>query len=70
MKTRRQFKKKRYNKNKSSKKTKTSKGWVTAVDRAQETLKRTGSLKQARKALRLQAFQNARKLFGSVGEKL
>ena len=44
------------------------KGWVTAVDAAERTLKHTGSLKMARNALRLQAYQNARKLFGSSGE--
>jgi len=44
------------------------KGWVTAVDAAERTLKRTGSLKMARSALRLQAYQNARKLFGSSAE--
>jgi hypothetical protein len=44
------------------------KGWVTAVDAAERTLKRTGSLKLARNALRLQAYQNARKLFGSSAE--
>jgi hypothetical protein len=47
-----------------------NKKWVTAVDAAQDTLNKTGSLKKARNALRLQAYQNARKLFGSVGEKL
>ena len=41
------------------------KGWVTAVDAAERTLRHTGSLKKARSALRLQAYQNARKLFGS-----
>jgi hypothetical protein len=44
------------------------KGWVTAVDAAERTLKHTGSLKMARNALRLQAYQNARKLFGSSSE--
>jgi hypothetical protein len=46
------------------------KSWVTAVDAAERTLKRTGSLKMARNALRLQAYQNARKLFGSSSEHL
>ena len=46
------------------------KGWVTAVDAAQRTLRQTGSLKMARNALRLQAYQNARKLFGSSSEHL
>lgn len=39
---------------------------MTAVDAAQATLKKTGSLSQARMALRLQASKNARKLFGSI----
>jgi hypothetical protein len=51
-----------------SKKSKSGKKWVSAVDAAHATLKKTGSLNQARAALRIQAFQNARKLFGSVGE--
>jgi len=46
-----------------------SKKWTTAVDAAQETLKKTGSLSKARMALRIQAAQNARKLFGSIGER-
>ena len=72
MKTRRQFKKKRHHKSKKnySHKKSSQKRWVTAVDAAQSTLRRTGSLQQARKALRLQAYQNARKLFGSTGESL
>ena len=45
---------------------KSSKKWVTAVDAAQATLRKTGSLSKARMALRVQAAQNARKLFGSV----
>ena len=52
-----------------SKKSKTHKKWTTAVDAAQSALKKTGSLSKARTALRLQAYQNARKLFGSVGER-
>jgi hypothetical protein len=46
-----------------------SKRWTTAVDAAQTTLKKTGSLSKARIALRIQAAQNARKLIGSIGEK-
>ena len=46
------------------------KGWVTAVDAAERTLRHTGSLNMARNALRLQAYQNARKLFGSSSEHL
>lgn len=54
---------------KKVKKNKKTKRWTTAVDAAQSALKKTGSLSKARVALRLQAYQNARKLFGSVGEK-
>ena len=53
-------------KSRKNKRTK-SKSWMTAVDAAQETLKRTGSLSKARMALRIQAAKNARKLFGYVG---
>ena len=65
MKTKRNkmLKKRKSRKNKHSK----SKSWTTAVDAAQKTLNRTGSLSKARLALRLQAAKNARKLFGSVG---
>ena len=55
--------------NKKIKKQKKTKKWRTAVDAAQIALKKTGSLSKARIALRLQAYQNARKLFGSFGEK-
>jgi hypothetical protein len=54
---------------KKVKKNKKTKRWTTAVDAAQSALKKTGSLSKARTALRLQAYQNARKLFGSVSEK-
>jgi|LakMenE18May11ns_1017448.scaffolds.fasta_scaffold8779749_2 hypothetical protein len=66
MKTKRNkmLKKRKTRKNKHSK----SKKWVTAVDAAQITLKKTGSLLKARMALRAQASRNARKLFGSVGQ--
>jgi hypothetical protein len=56
-------------KNKSKKSKTHKKKWTTAVDAAQSALKKTGSLSKARTALRLQAYQNARKLFGSVGER-
>ncbi len=46
---------------------KTGKNWVTAIDAASKTLKKTGSISKARKSLRKQALTNARKLFGSVG---
>ena len=53
-------------KSRRHKRTKSSKKWVTAVDAAQATLTKTGSLTKARAMLRIQAAQNARKLFGSV----
>jgi ribosomal protein L9 len=52
----------KFKKNKSRK----AKHWTTAVDAAQAALKKTGSLSKARIALRMQAAQNARKLFGSI----
>ena len=59
--------------NKMSRKTKTSKNkhrktkkWVTAIEAAQQTLKKTGSINKARAMLRLQAAKNSRKLFGSI----
>lgn len=42
------------------------KKWQTAIKAAQDTLKKTGSLKKANLALKKQALFNARKLFGSV----
>ena len=45
-----------------------SKKWLTAIDAAQETLTKTGSLGKARQALHKQALFNARKMFGSVGK--
>ena len=42
------------------------KGWTTAIDAAQKTLKKTGSIVKARAMLRAQAAKNARKLFDSV----
>lgn len=45
-----------------------SKKWTTAIDAAQASLKKTGSLKKAKTALRVQALSNARKLFGSIGK--
>jgi hypothetical protein len=46
---------------------KTGKKWVTAIDAANKTLSKTGSIKAARSSLKKQALTNARKLFGSVG---
>jgi hypothetical protein len=48
-------------------KNKTGKKWVTAIDAASITLKKTGSLSAAKQSLKNQALYNARKLFGSVG---
>ena len=67
MSTRRYFKIKR--KNASTKKRyggKSGKKWTTAIDAAQGTLKKTGSMKEAKHSLRKQALSNARKLFGSI----
>jgi hypothetical protein len=44
--------------------------WTTAIDAAQTTLKKTGSLDKAKQVLKSQALVNARKLFGSVGEQM
>lgn len=46
---------------------KTGKKWTTAIEAAQKTLTKTGSLTAAKKTLKKQALTNARKLFGSVG---
>ncbi len=46
---------------------KTGKKWTTAIEAAQSTLSKTGSLQAAKKSLRKQALTNARKLFGAVG---
>ena len=45
---------------------KSGKKWVTAIDAASSTLKKTGSINAARKSLKKQALFNARKLFGSI----
>lgn len=63
----RSLKKKIYSrKNYGGKKSKTGKKWTTAIDAAQKTLTKTGSLEAARKSLKKQALFNARKLFGSI----
>jgi hypothetical protein len=49
---------------------KKGKKWTTAIDAAQKTLKKTGSLKKAKNSLRSQALSNARKLFGTVGKSI
>lgn len=53
---------KRKNKSKSSTK------WITAIEAAQKSLEKTGSVSKANKALKEQALLNARKIFGSVGK--
>lgn len=45
---------------------KSGKKWITAIDAAQQTLRKTGDIEAARKSLRKQALTNARKLFGSI----
>jgi hypothetical protein len=62
------FNKHNYSKKKTKKGGKEGKKWVTAYKKASKTLKNTGSLKQAKVALKKQALANARKLFGSVGK--
>lgn len=45
---------------------KSGKQWTTAIEAAQNTLKKTGSINAAKESLRKQALSNARKLFGSI----
>ncbi len=47
---------------------KKGKKWTTAIDAAQKTLEKTGSLSKAKASLRSQALANARKLFGTIGK--
>jgi len=49
-----------------TRRTKSGKKWITALEAARNTLHKTGSLKSAKKSLRKQALINARKLFGSL----
>jgi hypothetical protein len=66
MKTKYNKSKKTY-RNKTSKRGKSKNGkWTTAIEAAQSTLSKTGSLTKAHLALKKQALFNARKLFGSV----
>lgn len=51
---------------KNRRRNKTGKKWTTAIEAAQKTLNKTGSLQAARKSLKKQALTNARKLFGAV----
>jgi hypothetical protein len=46
---------------------KPGKKWVTAIEAAKKTLKKSRSLAAASETLRQQALTNARKLFGSIG---
>jgi len=57
----------RTRKMRGGKKTKTGKKWTTAIEAASQTLQKTGSITAAKKSLKKQALNNARKLFGSVG---
>ena len=51
---------------KTGKHSKSGKKWTTAIEAAQETLKKTNNLEAAQSSLRKQALYNARKLFGSI----
>jgi hypothetical protein len=66
MRTRRNKKYLKRGKRSQSRKHRGGKKWTTAIEAAQETLSKTGSLDKARSSLRKQALTNARKLFGSV----
>jgi hypothetical protein len=61
---------KKYNKHTRKHGGKKGKKWITAIDAAQDTLKKTGSLTKAKASLRSQALSNARKLFGTVGKSI
>ena len=66
MHTRRRHRKTHNRKMRGGKRNKTGKKWTTAIEAAQKTLSKTGSLQAAKKSLRKQALTNARRLFGSV----
>jgi hypothetical protein len=66
MSTRRYKTKKSLTRKRRGRKSKSGKKWVTAIEAAQNTLIKTGSLTSARNSLRKQALLNARKLFGAV----
>ena len=70
MATKRYLKRKKRGGKKTMKNKKTKKQWTTAIDAAQNTLTKTGSLSKAKQVLKTQALVNARKLFGSVGEQM
>jgi len=61
-------KKNKNSKNRTMRKNKPGKKWITAISAAENELKRTGSVQKARLTLRKQALTNARKLFGSIGK--
>lgn len=54
----------------TNKRRKSGKHWVTVVGAAESTLRRTGSYEKARQTLKNQALSNARRLFGSIDERL
>jgi len=64
---RHRIRKNRTKKKYGGKNLKSGKKWVTAISAAKKTLKKTGSVNDAKKTLNKQALSNARKLFGSVG---
>ena len=66
MSTKRRKSKKNIKAKSTPKKSWGGKKWKTAMDAAKGTLKKTGSLNEAKKSLRKQALMNARKLFGSI----
>ena len=70
MATRRFIKNRRHNRKTrkvgGKKKSKTGKKWISAIEAAQTTLKKTGNLEAAKISLKKQALYNARKLFGSI----
>jgi hypothetical protein len=55
-------------KNRRTQKNRSGKKWQTAIEAAQTTLTKTGSLNKARITLRKQALSNARRLFGAVNK--
>ena len=58
--------KRHHSKRRKTRKRTGGKKWTTAIDAAQKTLDKTGSMSAARRSLRKQAMFNAKKLFGSV----
>ena len=57
-------------KKRKTKKIREGKKWITAINAATETFKKTGNLFEAKKSFKRQAFLNSRKLFGSIGKKV